>query len=101
MLNSLLIIINMAICMTIVWTCLCRLNASSSDVHMNVRAYYTLLLTGSLAYGFQAPLFGFIPTPAGVFFAWCVLIGLLMSTARWRNGAPREVKHHRPFSVGQ
>lgn len=96
-----LIGVNLLICMSIAWMCLTRLAASSVDVHTHVRAYYTLLFTGSMAYGLQAPLFGFIPTPAGIFFATCVMVGLLMSKARWSNGAPKEVKAIRPHTVGQ
>ena len=96
-----LIGLNLMICMSIAWMCLCRLGVGSAEVHKSVRAYYTLLFTGSLAYGLQAPLFGFIPTPAGIFFASCVMIGLLMSKQRWSNGAPSEVKTVRPSTVGQ
>jgi hypothetical protein len=98
---KILIAFNFFVCMGIVWMCLCRLNVSSVEVHPQVRAYYTLLLTGAMAYGLQAPLFGYIPTPAGIFFATCVAIGMLMSRARWSAGAPVEVKQMRPHTVGQ
>lgn len=101
---QMLIGINLLICGYIFWICLYRLGVSSPDVHPYVRGYYTLLLTGAVAYGLQAPLFGYIPTPAGVFFALCVMVGLLMSRERWSQGAPDEVLKAtvtRPNTVGQ
>lgn len=87
-----LIGLNMLINGAIVIVCLGRLNASSLDVRTEVRAYFTLLLTGAMAYGLQAPLFGYIPTPAGVFMAFCVFMALMTSKARWRGGPPDDVK---------
>lgn len=62
-----------------------------------MRAYYTLLLTGAMTYGLQAPLFGYVPTPAGIFFALCVYVGLQTSKSRWRGGAPDDVKVEQPL----
>lgn len=92
-----LIAINFFVNAAIVIVCLGRLNASSLDVRTEVRAYFTLLLTGAMAYGLQAPLFGYIPTPAGVFFAFCVFIALMTSKARWRLGPPDDVKVDKPL----
>lgn len=89
--TSLLILVNVIINGAIFIVCIKRLNDSSLEVRKEVRAYYTLLLTGAVAYGLQAPLFGYIPTPAGVFFALCVFAGLLTSNARWREGPPEDV----------
>lgn len=92
-----LIGLNFIVSGAIVIVCLGRLNASSLDVRTEVRAYYTLLLTGAMAYGLQAPLFGYIPTPAGVFFALCVFISLMTSKSRWRGGPPDDVKVDQPL----
>lgn len=89
--TQLLIALNALINAGVVIVCLGRLNASSTEVRPEVRAYYTLLLTGSMAYGLQSALFGYIPTPAGVFFASCVFVGLLTSKERWREGPPEDV----------
>ncbi len=86
-----LIVINAIVNGGNVIVCLGRLAAGSTEVRAEVRAYYTLLLSGSLAYGLQSALFGYIPTPAGVFFTLCVFVGLLTSKARWREGPPDDV----------
>jgi hypothetical protein len=88
----LLLVINFIASVSIFWMCICRLSASSRDVHPVVRGYYSIMLPGSLANGFQTILFGEYPTTGGTVLAICVMAGLVAGAARWRHGAPDETK---------
>lgn len=84
-------LLNTVVCGAIMVICICRLGMSHEGILKLVRFKYTMLLTGACGYGFQPFLFGTWPTPAGMFFAFTVLIGLFCSAHRWRKAPPREV----------
>lgn len=81
---------NMVVCSAIADICVFRLSMCHPGVARLVRLKHTVLVTGSLAYGFQPILFDAWPSPGGIIFAISVLIGLLCSSARWRRGPPAE-----------
>ena len=82
--------LNLLTCSAIAYICVGRLSMCHPGVAKLVRVKYTVLVTGSLAYGFQPILFNDWPSPGGVIFALSVLIGLLCSAARWRREPPKE-----------
>ncbi len=84
-------LVNTFVCGAIMIICICRLGISHTGIFKLVRLKYTMLLTGSFAYGFQPFLFGTWPTPAGMLFSATVLGGLFCSAHRWRGTPPEEV----------
>lgn len=86
------VLLNTVMCGAILVVCLCRLSVMHTGIRKLVRLKYTLLLSGSFAYGFQPFIFGTWPTPAGMWFAATVFIGLLCSAHRWRRRPPIETE---------
>lgn len=94
---QLLALINLACCIGIVWSCICRLNTAMCRAHLAPRARYTLLLAGATACGFQPLLFGYTPGEGTVLFSACVFAGLVLNMARWR--LPPDVPQRRKDDV--
>ena len=61
--------LNLLTCSAIAYICVGRLAMCHPGVVKLVRVKYTVLVTGSLAYGFQPILFNDWPSPGGVIFA--------------------------------
>jgi hypothetical protein len=90
--NYLLALANFVVCGVALWSCLCRLNATSAGrVRMTVRIEYTVLLAGSVASGFSPILFNEWPGISQVLLGSAVLMMLLAEAHRWRDGAPPDV----------
>ncbi len=87
-----LVLINMVVSAAIFYMALCRLNKASKCVRVAVRAYYSLLLMGSMANGLQTVFFGQYPTVATTLFATCVAFGMTTGIRRWGKGAPEDTK---------
>lgn len=92
------VLLNTMMCGAIMVVCICRLSVMHTGIRKLVRLKYTLLLSGACAYGFQPFIFGTWPTPAGMWFAATVFVGLLCSAHRWRRAAPRET-HTQPAEL--
>ena len=83
-------LLNTVVCGAIMVVCICRLSVMHTGIRKLVRLKYTLLLSGACAYGFQPFIFGTWPTPAGMWFALTVFVGLMCSAHRWRRHPPEE-----------
>ena len=88
--HQILAVANLAICTAIFWSCICRLNADICKRYLLARARYALLLTGAFASGLQPVLWGEWPSVADVFFAACVLAGLIINVVRWHEHVRRD-----------
>ena len=84
-------LMNVIVCGAIMSICVGRLSMCHPGVSMLVRLKYTMLLSGSFAYGFQPLLFNDWPTRGGLILSVAVLIGLLCSAHRWHGHAPKEI----------
>lgn len=83
-------LLNVIVCGAIMGICVRRLSLCHPGISMLVRLKYTMLLTGSFAYGFQPLLFNDWPTRGGLILSMAVLVGLLCSARRWRGHPPQE-----------
>jgi hypothetical protein len=81
--HQLLAMANLAICIGIVWACLCRLNSHICRRFRLARARYALLLAGALSSGLQPLMFGTWSSVADVIFNSAVLAGLVLNVVRW------------------
>jgi hypothetical protein len=80
--------LTVAVCMATFWACICRLNQMDRSVGFGTRGRYALLLTGSLA-GAASP---WLAPGAGLLtLAVSLLLFLLLTLHRWRNGPPADV----------
>ena len=86
------VLLNTVVCGAIMVVCICRLSVMHAGIRKLVRLKYTMVLSGACAYGFQPFIFGTWPTPAGMWFAGTVFVGLLCSSHRWRRAAPAETE---------
>lgn len=78
-------VINLMVCMSICWACMCRLNADICRQHLAARARYALLMGGAMASGLQPLLWGTWPSAGDVLFGCSVLAGLIINVVRWRG----------------
>ena len=85
--HQILAVLNLAVCMGVVWACICRLNTPICRIYRLSRARYTLLLAGALASGLQPVLWGDWPTIGETVFGACVLAGLGINVVRWRGAS--------------
>ena len=83
--HQLLAMANLAVCLGIIWACICRLNSHVALIHKGARARYALLLAGALASGLQPTLFGTWPSGSDTFFSACLLADMLINVARWHG----------------
>lgn len=83
--HQIMAVINLALCLSICWSCLCRLNAEICRRYLAARTRYTLLLGGAVASGLQPLLWGEWPSVADTLFAAAVLAGLVINATRWRG----------------
>lgn len=75
--------VNLAICLGIVWACICRLNSDICQRYRLARTRYALLLGGAAVSGLQPLLFSTWPSMACVIFNATVLAGLVLNVVRW------------------
>lgn len=92
------LLLNTIVCGAIMMICICRLSVTHLGIRKLVRLKYTMLLSGACAYGFQPFMFDTWPTPAGMWFAATVFVGLMCSSHRWRKAPPKET-HTRPAEL--
>jgi hypothetical protein len=89
--HQLLAVVNLAICLSIGWACICRLNSHISRRYRLARARYALLLAGALSSGLQPLMFGTWSSVADVIFNSAVLAGLVLNVVRWYAPEKKEV----------
>ncbi len=76
-------VLNLAVCLGIVWACICRLSSDTCKVYKQTRTRYSLLLGAALASGFQPTLFQEWPGRADLIITSAVLVGLAINAYRW------------------
>lgn len=81
---------NAVLCMGVVVISLCRLNKMTKAVLFRVRATYAVYLNCALLSALQ-PLWGEWPQWAALTMASALLFNLLMSSANWAGGPPRDI----------
>ena len=82
---QLLSLVNLAFCVGIVWSCICRLNSELCRVYKSSRAIYSLLLTGAMACGLQPIFFGYAPGEGVVLFSGSVFVSLVLNLKNWNR----------------
>lgn len=90
-------LINLALCLGIMWSCICRLNSDLCRHHIGPRARYTLLLAGASANGWQPLLFNEYPGIGTVLLSLSVATSLAIS-ARWWPAPENTPPHFHPQS---
>jgi hypothetical protein len=91
-------IANLALCCSIAFISLCRLNAMQRGVLWRVRLEYAAYLGGAVASGLQ-PMWGEWPQWGSVLLAAVLLIGLLCSGRAWAGDqAPQSATSPAPLS---
>ena len=97
--HQILAVLNLAVCMGVVWACICRLNTHICRIYRLSRARYTLLLAGAIASGLQPVLWGDWPSAADVAMNLCVCAWLAIQS--WSSFAQhdgrlrrKEDQHH-------
>lgn len=88
--------LTVAVCLATAWACLCRLNQMDGTVSRDTRGRYALLLAGALA-GAMSPLLE--PGLGLLILALSVLVFLLLTLRRWRDGPPPDVCARRGDSI--
>lgn len=78
---------NLAVCMTIVFVCLCRLNKMDGSVLVRVRSQYAVTLNCALACGWQ-PVWGDWPGVATLAMSAGVLFYMSINARNWTGGPP-------------
>ena len=79
---------NLFLCTGVGWACLCRLNLLHHGVDWRPRAIFCALLTGATAHGLGPWLFREDSGFGDTILTLAVLMSLLLSAHRWREGAP-------------
>lgn len=87
--QQLLALLNLVLCLGVVWSCICRLNTDVCKTHIKARLRYTLLLVGAGTHGLQPILFGTMPGVAGVLFSVGVISHLVLGVDNWRDAVPQ------------
>ncbi len=86
--RQLLALLNLVLCLAIVWSCICRLNTDICRTYKKARLRYALLLAGAGTHGLQPILFGTLPGVAGVLFSTGVIAHLMLGVENWRDVLP-------------
>lgn len=90
MVDERLVLINLVMCSSIFWACVCRLRMTTKRVYPRVRNRYVIIGTGSLCGGFGQWLF---PFDMGVYLGLCIFVGAIalgfwLDKKDWDNGPP-------------
>lgn len=84
-------LVNAGVCIGIWWACMCRLNWLSKESDWQARGMFTVLLVGATAHGLAPWFFGERAGVGSTLFALSILLGLVMTSHRWRAGAPDDL----------
>lgn len=95
--ETLMALLNLAVCSGIVWASLCRVHLmSAAETAPRFKLVYVMLCVGAFASGFSPPLFREIAGPGQILMSIGVLYMLASGSAAWRNGAPAYTRRHPP-----
>lgn len=86
--KALINLVNLLLCTAIGWGCVCRLNLLTHQVDWRPRLMFCVLLTGVTAHGMAPWLFKESAGIGDTILSATVLASLLLSSHRWRQGAP-------------
>ena len=76
---------NLLVCITIVWTCLCRLRTDLCRLNLLPRFKYSILLTGGIVAGLPNLFFGEEVTKSTLTLSVSILTYLLTNILSWRS----------------
>ena len=76
---------NLIVCMSIVWSSICRLRTDLCRLNLLLRFKYTVLLTGGFIAGLPNLVFGEEPSKSTLVMSSSILIYLFTDTLIWRN----------------
>ena len=76
---------NLLICISIVWTCICRLRTELCRLNLLPRFKYSVLLTGGLAAGLPNLFFGEEASKSTLVLSISILVYLATNTLTWKT----------------
>ena len=88
--QQILALVNLAMCLAVIWSCICRLNTDVCRTYLKARFRYAALLVGAMAHGLQPVLFNSMPGYAGTLFSFGVITHLLLGVENWRDVLPHK-----------
>ena len=78
-------VLNLLICIGIVWTCICRLRTELCRLNLLPRFKYSVLLTGGLVAGLPNLFFGEEASKSTLVLSTSILIYLASNVLSWRT----------------
>ena len=76
---------NLLICISIVWTCICRLRTELCRLNLLPRFKYSVLLTGGLVAGLPNLFFGEEASKSTLVLSTSILVYLASNTLTWNT----------------
>jgi hypothetical protein len=76
---------NLLVCITIVWTCLCRLRTDLCRLNLLPRFKYSVLLTGGLVAGLPNLFFGEEASKSTLVLSTSILVYLVSNAVSWKG----------------
>ena len=89
--------INGLLCLAIVFVCICRLDKIDKRVLLRVGCQYIVLLMAAAGFGFSPWLLD-MPGWPSVFFAFAVLLMLVLDSYQWHAGPPESTTRPAPLA---
>ena len=78
-------VLNLLICISIVWTCICRLRTELCRLNLLPRFKYSVLLTGGLVAGLPNLFFGEEASKSTLVLSTSILIYLASNVLSWKT----------------
>ena len=78
-------VVNLLVCIGIVWTCICRLRTDLCRLNLLPRFKYSVLLTGGLIAGLPNLFFGEEAVKSTLVMSFSILSYLFTNILTWRN----------------
>lgn len=85
--DELMALANLALCLTAVGMCLCRLNSMTPSVMYAIRSKYAVIVTAALCSGLQ-PWWGEWPGWGSLAMSASLVFALVVGKPAWRSGPP-------------
>lgn len=82
---DLVAVANLLICISIVWTCICRLRTELCRLNLLPRFKYSVLLTGGLVAGLPNLFFGEEASKSTLVLSTSILVYLASNTLTWKT----------------
>ena len=82
---DLVAVANLLICISIVWTCICRLRTELCRLNLLPRFRYSVLLTGGLVAGLPNLFFGEEASKSTLVLSTSILVYLASNTLTWKT----------------